>query len=159
VTWRKYLFGFSGRINRRRYWLFIPVSLAYVLFGFALAVPYVLIDRPTGDQPLSPLGTLTIAMVGIVAAAFLLSTLSIYVQRLHDRNKSAWWLVPFVFLPNAMQVLLDHRDAFINKIQPDLAAILVIAAAALALWAFVELGVLRGTVGANRFGPDPLAGR
>jgi uncharacterized membrane protein YhaH (DUF805 family) len=159
VTWRQYLFGFSGRINRRRYWLFIPVSLAYVLFGFSLAVPYVLIERPTGDQPLSPLGMLTIGMVGIVVAAFLLSTLSIYVQRLHDRNKSAWWLVPFVFLPNATQVLLEHRDEFIDKIPQELAAVLVIAAAALAVWAFVELGVLRGTAGDNRFGPDPLAGR
>ena len=26
-----------------------------------------------------------------------------------------------------------------------------------ALWFFVELGCLRGTVGPNRYGPDPLA--
>jgi uncharacterized membrane protein YhaH (DUF805 family) len=158
VKWRQYLFGFSGRLNRRRYWLFIPVSLGYVLVGFALAIPYMLIEHPTGDHPLSPLGMLTIGMFGIVVAAFIVSTFSIYVQRLHDRNKSAWWLVPFVLFPNVMQVFLDHRDDLIEKIPPILAAVLVIAAAALALWAFVELGLLRGTVGANRYGPDPLAG-
>jgi uncharacterized membrane protein YhaH (DUF805 family) len=27
---------------------------------------------------------------------------------------------------------------------------------ALMIWGFVELGCLRGTVGPNRFGPDPL---
>ena len=25
------------------------------------------------------------------------------------------------------------------------------------VWAFVELGCLRGTVGSNRYGPDPLS--
>jgi uncharacterized membrane protein YhaH (DUF805 family) len=28
---------------------------------------------------------------------------------------------------------------------------------ALYIWGFVEMGCLRGTVGPNRFGPDPLA--
>ena len=32
-------------------------------------------------------------------------------------------------------------------------------AALISLWAFVELYCLRGTVGDNRYGPDPLAGR
>ena len=30
---------------------------------------------------------------------------------------------------------------------------------ALWIWVFVELGCMRGTIGANRFGPDPLADR
>jgi len=28
---------------------------------------------------------------------------------------------------------------------------------AISVWAFVELGCLRGTVGPNRYGPDPLS--
>jgi uncharacterized membrane protein YhaH (DUF805 family) len=31
-----------------------------------------------------------------------------------------------------------------------------LAGTAIAIWAFVELGCLRGTVGPNRYGPDPL---
>jgi uncharacterized membrane protein YhaH (DUF805 family) len=31
-----------------------------------------------------------------------------------------------------------------------------LASFAITVWAFVELGCLRGTVGPNRFGPDPL---
>jgi uncharacterized membrane protein YhaH (DUF805 family) len=27
---------------------------------------------------------------------------------------------------------------------------------AITIWAFVELGCLRGTIGPNRYGPDPL---
>jgi len=34
-----------------------------------------------------------------------------------------------------------------------------LASLAVSIWAFVELGCLRGTVGTNQYGPDPLAGR
>ena len=34
-----------------------------------------------------------------------------------------------------------------------------LVAAVLSIWGFVELYCLRGTVGDNRYGPDPLAGR
>ncbi|MDD9974389.1 MAG: DUF805 domain-containing protein [Candidatus Poribacteria bacterium] len=52
--------------------------------------------------------------------------LAIQIKRWHDRDRSGWWI-------------------FIQLI-PLIGAI----------WAFVELGCLRGTYGRNRFGPDPL---
>ncbi|HWA46305.1 MAG TPA: DUF805 domain-containing protein [Hypericibacter adhaerens] len=50
-------------------------------------------------------------------------------KRWHDRNKSAWWIL-INFVP-------------------------IIGS----LWALIECGFLRGTVGDNRFGPDPLGGK
>ena len=50
------------------------------------------------------------------------------VKRYHDRNKSGWWVL-IVFVP-------------------------IIGA----LWYIIECGFLRGTVGPNTYGPDPLAG-
>ena len=38
-----------------------------------------------------------------------------------------------------------------------IASVLGLAAFAIGVWAFVELGCLRGTIGANQYGPDPLA--
>jgi uncharacterized membrane protein YhaH (DUF805 family) len=35
--------------------------------------------------------------------------------------------------------------------------ILVLASLALTIWGFVEIGCLRGSAGANTYGPDPLA--
>jgi len=52
-------------------------------------------------------------------------SLALHVKRWHDRDKSAWMALIY-FIP-----LLG------------------------AFWASVELGFLRGTVGENRFGPDP----
>jgi uncharacterized membrane protein YhaH (DUF805 family) len=41
---------------------------------------------------------------------------------------------------------------------PDLSGVFILslAATAIAIWAFVELGCLRGTPGPNQYGPDPL---
>jgi uncharacterized membrane protein YhaH (DUF805 family) len=35
----------------------------------------------------------------------------------------------------------------------------MVAAFALSIWGLVEIGFLRGTVGPNQYGPDPLEGR
>jgi uncharacterized membrane protein YhaH (DUF805 family) len=53
------------------------------------------------------------------------SLISVQVRRWHDRDKSAWWLL-------------------INLI-PLIGG----------LWALIENGLLAGTEGANRYGPDP----
>jgi uncharacterized membrane protein YhaH (DUF805 family) len=61
-------------------------------------------------------------------AALAWPMLALQTKRWHDRDKSAWWLL-------------------VNLI-PYVGVI----------WVLVECGVLRGTTGANRFGPDPLGG-
>jgi uncharacterized membrane protein YhaH (DUF805 family) len=70
------------------------------------------------------------------------------IKRLHDRDKSGWWLLVFYVLPGVL-----------NTIGESLAAgwIFSLASFAVSIWALVELGFLRGTAGPNRYGPDPLA--
>jgi uncharacterized membrane protein YhaH (DUF805 family) len=78
------------------------------------------------------------------------SGLAVGVKRLHDRDKSGWWILLFWLGPS---ILGSWQTA-----APDLGGgfILALAAGALGIWAFVELGCLRGTPGPNRYGPDPL---
>lgn len=67
-------------------------------------------------------------IISIVAGlASLYIALAIYAKRWHDRDKSGWWSL--------------------------IALVPVIGG----IWILVELGILEGTRGANRFGPDPLA--
>jgi uncharacterized membrane protein YhaH (DUF805 family) len=71
------------------------------------------------------------------------------VKRLHDRNKSGWWLailygVPFVLDSGAYGVVSDHP------------LYLTAPATLINLWALIELGFLRGSRGPNRFGEDPI---
>ena len=41
--------------------------------------------------------------------------------------------------------------------QTSVAMLISLIGLAISLWAFVELGCLRGTVGPNQYGPDPIA--
>ena len=76
------------------------------------------------------LGTMNEAGIGIVGGLVSLASiypaLAIYTKRWHDRDKSGWWTL----------IILVPVIGFV--------------------WILVELGILEGTRGANRFGPDPL---
>ncbi|WP_456618345.1 MULTISPECIES: DUF805 domain-containing protein [unclassified Bradyrhizobium] len=67
-------------------------------------------------------------------------------KRLHDRNKSGWWLLLFYLGPAVCH--------YVGQMS-DLDVILDAASFGLTAWAIVELGVLPGTVGSNKYGPDP----
>jgi uncharacterized membrane protein YhaH (DUF805 family) len=78
------------------------------------------------------------------------SGLAVGVKRLHDRDKSGWWILLFWLGPG-----------FLGSWQtttPDLSGVFILSLASLAIliWAFVELGCLPGTPGPNQYGPDPL---
>jgi uncharacterized membrane protein YhaH (DUF805 family) len=73
------------------------------------------------------------------------------VKRLHDRDKSGWWILPFCVAP----ILLGIMGDWLGDSWP--ADLLMLAVIALGLWGFVEILCLGGTSGPNRFGPDPQA--
>lgn len=79
---------FSGRARRKEYWFF-------VLFNFIVAVILGLIDGLTGSY-IPELG------VGILGGIYLLAmfvpSISVTVRRLHDIDKSGWWLL-IAFVP------------------------------------------------------------
>jgi len=62
-------------------------------------------------------------------------------KRLHDRGRSGWWAALVLF---ALAALWPYPHGFF-----DLFFLLVM------IWAVVELGVMRGEQGANRYGPNP----
>lgn len=69
--------------------------------------------------------------VGILGTLFAIASiffaLAIYAKRWHDRDKSGWW------------------------------SLIILVPVIGAIWLIVECGILEGTRGPNRFGPDPLA--
>jgi uncharacterized membrane protein YhaH (DUF805 family) len=141
-------FSFQGRINRAKYWL-------VVLVISAIFVAFVLIAAAAQSWAL-----------GILAALLfiptLVASLAITVKRLHDREKSAWWLLVFYLLPSVLEGAgKGMEETAVGEGWASLlpALVLLIAAIVLSIWAFVELGCLRGTIGENRYGPDPLEGR
>ncbi len=140
----EFLFGASGRINRAKYWrstLFFTVAgvmAAVILFTAAgIAAPFFII------------------MVVVVLIPWLLWGFSITTERLHDRDKSAWWLVVFYLVPGVLSQLAK-AVWFAGATGAVLHYTLTLASFAPTIWGFVEIGCLRGTTGSNTYGPDPL---
>jgi uncharacterized membrane protein YhaH (DUF805 family) len=102
------------------------------LLLFAVAVAYEAAAGP-------PLKLLTF---WIIYPILLASATCVVSKRLHDRGRSGWWgaLVLFVIV----------------MIWPSPHGVRAVLAAPVLLWSFVELGLMAGEQGANRFGPSPL---
>ncbi len=86
----------------------------------------------------------------IVTPLVLWIFLAVSVKRLHDRDKSGWWMVLFFAVPGIYKQFEDRL--------PDTYFLLPVATAIFVLtaWCFVELYVLKGTSSSNLFGPNPL---
>ena len=133
---------FDGRLSRLAYWratlLLMAVAAVSMISGYGAMIV---------AGPLAAL--LLLPVIGVLIAAC-----GIYVRRLHDRDKAAIWVVPFVALPVG-------GSAWITETDPGMAApvsgLLVLALFGLQVWGLVEVGFLSGTKGTNRFGRDPKA--
>jgi uncharacterized membrane protein YhaH (DUF805 family) len=150
MDWTALLFSFNGRINRGKYWLAVLIYMV-VWTAFFISI-FVWLGRFDVNDLWSFAGKgLLISLVGLILLVLgIWSGLAVGVKRLHDRDKSGWWILLFWLGPS---ILGGWQTS-----APDLGGgfVLSLAATAIAIWAFVELGCLRGTPGPNQYGPDPL---
>ena len=150
MDWQSLFFSFRGRINRAKYWLallvFLIADIVLVLFGWVLGNGVVF-------QLLSFVVNLAVFIAGI----------AVCIKRLHDRDRSGWWLSLFYFGPFVFVLI----GGFIFWAAADTVGmsaewsylglrLFILGGFALVIWGFVEIGCRRGTSGYNRFGPDPL---
>jgi uncharacterized membrane protein YhaH (DUF805 family) len=167
MDWTWYLFGFNGRINRAKYWLtglvvlslmIAFVGLVYsalminfvahamgaahgkgeVSFGFSLDDVFMVFD-PAAWRALTLAKLPMVLVKAIGMALFLWIFLATSIKRLHDRDRSAWWMVPFFAVPG----LYDHFSDLLPGSYFALIAGLIMFV--LMIWGFVELYCLRGT--------------
>ena len=168
MDWTWYLFRFDGRINRARMWLAGLIIIAWMIFlagliagvsklfggptsfGFRGNDIFKIVDPAAYRSPsAAELPRLAASVIG--TALFLWVYLAASIKRLHDRDKSGWWMVPFFVLPGLYKQFADRL--------PDSYAVLPLSIAAyvLCLWGFIEMYCLRGSRKTNRFGGNPLA--
>jgi uncharacterized membrane protein YhaH (DUF805 family) len=141
----EFLFGASGRIGRAKYWRSV---LIYIGAGMMTAV--ILFTAAGIAAPL------LVMMVVIVLIPWLLWGFSFTTKRLHDRDKSAWWLVVFYLTPGGLGKFAG--TTWLSGpvgLAPNY--IMALAGFLLTIWGFVEIGCLHGTAGSNTYGPDPLS--
>jgi uncharacterized membrane protein YhaH (DUF805 family) len=152
MDWGTLLFGYQGRIDRAKYWLAVLVySVAYfVAYSLAYFVAWI-IGFSSASNVLTPL------LLGVVA----LVSIFVTTRRLHDRNKSGWWLLVFCFASSLLAItgidIASVAKATFSIVPIIIGSLFLMSAFAVIIWAFVELFCLPGTVGPNRYGPDLLA--
>jgi uncharacterized membrane protein YhaH (DUF805 family) len=159
------LFGFSGRINRGKYWLAVVLWLVF----WAIALPACLLagfyilgtnlvdgELPSGSDWLEKFVHMTLDYVVLfiifltLVSASWISAFAIGIKRLHDRNKNGWLIVLFYVAPSILAGIANTSE------QAVVSFVLGLASFGISIWGLVELGFLRGTVGPNPYGPDPL---
>jgi uncharacterized membrane protein YhaH (DUF805 family) len=168
MDWTVYLFGFEGRINRAKMWLAGLIVLCWMLLLAGLAVAAGIVSGGNGEsfgfdiddvfRVVDPASwrslsrdyfpTLLVKVAG--TSLFVWVYFATAIKRLHDRDRSGFWMVPFFVVPGL-------HNQFAGRL-PDSPFDLPLAliAFALCIWGFVEMYCLKGSPKTNRFGPDPL---
>ena len=168
MDWVWYLFKFDGRINRAKYWLagviivcwmIVLMLLLYVPVGYLFAWPeelnfsldniFAIVD-PKSFQELSRANISAIVVNLVTMPLFLWVFLATSIKRLHDRDMSGWWIIPFFAVPGIYHQFTDrlHHTLLLVSVTWPITACY--------LWGIVELYFRPGTRWTNRFGPNPL---
>ena len=85
---------FSGRSRRKEYWMFaLGILLAYAVLGALFLMGANLSAMGTGAEPeISSIGWIAISLFGILALGIFIPSLAVIVRRLHDQDKSGWFI-------------------------------------------------------------------
>lgn len=132
----QFLFGFHGRVRRLHLWLYVLAvmviqgGLAWQ-FGHIINVPYhhdMMMDSDVNMWSRHMGGIYVVThnpFAGLFGLVLAWTHLAVFVKRWHDRDKSGWWM-----LINLIPVIGWF-------------------------WTLIECGFLEGTIGPNKYGPDP----
>ena len=164
--------AFSGRAPRAEFWWFflfmmvIWLAMYFVMLGSLMAAGMSRTEPSAGFA--GAFGIFGIAMV-LFWLGLLIPSIAVQVRRLHDTNRSGWWLGSFYLLYAVYVAMLlgsvgSMMAAAMAGAQPDPSqapGTMFGATMILGLVMFVYMIVLlvfyclAGTTGPNRYGPDP----
>jgi uncharacterized membrane protein YhaH (DUF805 family) len=136
----------QGRIPRSQWWagLVVLVIIAVVL---GLIIGWVL-----GPTTIGIIATLILQII-LIYPAYCISA-----KRFQDRNKPG--SLALIGIGLGILQTLARLAGLSNPFNPTAVDwILNIALIIVGIWYLIELGILRGTIGPNQYGPDPLEGR
>ena len=154
---------FSGRSRRMEYWMWIVFQF---LIGIAfwilmmLVAGFSMFGAVATKDPAALAGAgvgavLLLGLWSLIGLGLIIPSLAVAVRRLHDTNRSGWWilapLVPYV-LAFALMFGSGSKDGFAAAGMLGFLCILAAMVLGLVLLVFMFLD---GTPGPNRYGPDP----
>jgi uncharacterized membrane protein YhaH (DUF805 family) len=142
MDWVHLFTSFEGRITRRPFWIALAIFVV-IDIAMSLTIP--------GDRLSAALDlVLTYPQFAVCA------------KRGHDRNTPIWVVGLFFAISATFDLLLLAGFVTLDDLKskpPTFAVVFAIPFFVLALALIIDLGFRRGTVGPNRYGPDPLEAR
>ena len=149
----KLFFSCKGRINRPLWW---TGSMALAIVKLGLAALIAMLFPALGVAPVAAQGQITSQADGLAQLLVLYPMIAVSIKRLHDRDKSGWWIAAlmapaFVF---AITFGVVAAGGGLGNPGPMLGILLLLGGLTLIaiVWNFVELGFLNGTHGHNPYG-------
>lgn len=138
---------FGGRASRAEYWWFV----------LGLIIVFVVLNIIEGIVGLNKMiagvyGPLT----ALLWLATLVPSLAVGVRRLHDTNRSGWWLL--LLVPYVISAWLVVRSMGAGSPAGFGAAGVMGLVGLVCCVVYLVFMVLPGTPGDNRFGPNPYGG-
>jgi uncharacterized membrane protein YhaH (DUF805 family) len=139
------LFSFKGRINRSTYWVsgIVPLFLFFAIINILI----VLLGENT--------------FISVISFIFLLFGewifLALSSKRLHDLNKSSWWLLVFPAFP--LVFLVSEILLYLPGWLKVLSVFPIYVFLAYVIWNFSKLLFFKGDFGENRFGDSTTSGK
>ena len=159
--------NFSGRAPRAEFWwffLFIFILYFVVSFVFVGSLGGL---AASGAEPSAGMASLfggAGLFILLFWLALLIPTIAVQVRRLHDTNRSGWWIGAFYLLYAVYMVFAMGAvfSAAAGAVDPEASGMGMLAGAGIfgiimLIYTIVLLVFycLPGTRGPNRFGPDP----
>jgi len=137
------LLSFKGRAGRREFWVIVgPILVWNVALISALEAV-----APHGIKNI--LAALLVLIFGMMAPDFLgVTAIS---RRLHDLNRSAWWIYGLGIVARLAQSTYKGSSDVVARTGVLILAVLLAGAA------IGYLGLRKGDPGKNQFGPAPSA--
>ena len=135
----------EGRIGRKMWWI------GYIILAVIGIVVMLIVAGLFGQLSF---GTRLINFIYVLIIAF--PAYAVSAKRFQDRNKSGA-LAAILIGITIVSSLVQLFGVGIDPMHPStIMTILGLAMVAVGIWYLIELGILRGTVGDNQYGPDPL---
>lgn len=108
---------FNGRARRKEYWYFFLINfLITFTFGFLTSLSGSVASN-------SAIITFSSMFIGIYSLAIFLPSIAVGVRRLHDTNRSGWWiligLIPFIGALILIFFFVQDSQPGTNKYGPN----------------------------------------
>ncbi|MGH6866582.1 MAG: DUF805 domain-containing protein [Methyloceanibacter sp.] len=142
----QYLFtSFDGRINRAKWWAGILIlALVSIVLGFPIGLIF-------------GVGTFGAILLVLVTLALFYPSYAVATKRFQDRDKPGVTAL-YGLIPVLIASLLQAFGLTGTPQEPNaIGWICTLINLGVGIWFLIDLGILKGTPGPNKFGGDPLA--